>query len=183
MQQISLQQILTLVLSASIVAANSSPSSDMNQHTDYSPNQISTSYGIPVDHQTDRSYSPMDVWVFATINITYNSTDETETQPIERSEKAKYGEGKILNVAGKLVHITSKTDPNDHSGCDKEMLGTKQAPLPVNEPWVALIRRGKCNFEDKVKHAWEHHADGVIVYNDRDSINLDKMKIVGKDRK
>lgn len=53
--------------------------------------------------------------------------------------------------------------------------------LPV-EPWIALIKRGTCKFEDKVKHVYNYNAIGVIVYNDRDSQNLDKMQIVDKDR-
>lgn len=192
MNSITKTKIVSLFVSVALVAANSAPSSDMNQHTEFSPNQISSSYPVPASGSggaaaasadqipSDRSYAPMDVWVFATINISYYSAESDEY--VNRSEKAKYGEGKILNVEGKLVHITSTRDLTDHSGCDEEMLGTKGRPIP-NEPWIALIKRGKCNFEEKVKHAWVHNASGVIVYNDRDSINLDKMKIVGKDRK
>lgn len=181
-------QLICILVGVTLVVANSASSSDMNQHTDFSPNQISSSYPVAVsgsgaiDQQgpTDRSYAPMDVWVFATINISYYSFESEEF--VNRSEKAKYGEGKILNVEGKLVHITSPREKEDHTGCDEDMLGTKGNPLP-NEPWIALIKRGKCNFEEKVKHAWNHNASGVIVYNDRESINLDKMKIVGKERK
>ncbi|XP_063696255.1 E3 ubiquitin-protein ligase goliath [Culicoides brevitarsis] len=180
-------KFVSLLLGVSLVAANSAPSSDINQHTDFYQNQISSAYPVPVsgsgavDQQgpTDRSYAPMDVWVFATINISYYSDESDEF--VNRSEKAKYGEGKILNVEGKLVHITSPRDLTDHTGCDEDMLGTKGKPIP-NEPWIALIKRGKCNFEEKVNHAYKHNASGVIVYNDRDSINLDKMKILGKDR-
>ena len=49
-------------------------------------------------------------------------------------------------------------------------------------PWIALIKRGSCKFEDKVKHAYTHRAVGVIIYNDRDSQHLDKMQIVDKER-
>lgn len=185
MNSITRTKLFSMLVGVTLVVANSAPSSDMNQHTDFSPNQISSSYPVPVSDATDqgpkdRSYAPMDVWVFATINISYYSAESDEF--VNRSEKAKYGEGKILNVEGKLVHITSSRDKADHSGCDEEMMGTLGGPIP-NEPWIALIKRGKCNFEEKVKHAWVHNASGVIVYNDRDSINLDKMKIVGKDRK
>lgn len=49
------------------------------------------------------------------------------------------------------------------------------------EPWIALIKRGVCKFEDKVKHAYNYNAIGVIIYNDRDSQVLDKMQIVDKE--
>lgn len=49
-------------------------------------------------------------------------------------------------------------------------------------PWIALIKRGSCKFEDKVRHAYNHRAVGVIIYNDRDSQHLDKMQIVDKER-
>lgn len=141
------------------------------------PNVVS-SFALPTDNK-QQQYVPMDVWVSATLNFTYVGDED---EPITRYEQAKYGEGKILSVEGKLVHVTSKSNISDHTGCEQNMLGTNGEPVPT-EPWIALIKRGRCNFEDKVKHAWLKNAAGVIVYNDRDSINLDKMKIIGKDRK
>lgn len=174
--QVNVNNFLSLLIGASLVAANASPS-DIGAFSNQNDlrNAVS-SFAIP----TETQYVPMDVWVFATINISYVSEDSNEL--IVRSEKAKYGEGKILNVEGRLVHVTSATDENDHTACDANLLGTKQKPIP-QEPWVALVRRGSCNFEDKVLHVYKLNATGVIVYNDRDSINLDKMKIIDKERK
>lgn len=167
-------KILSILLGASLVAASASPS-DIGPFTNQNDlrNAVS-SFAIP----TETQYVPLDVWVFATINISYVSDE-----PINRSEKAKYGEGKILNVEGKLVHITAIGDTTDHTACSKELLGTNGKDIPTGEPWVALVKRGNCNFEDKVAHVYSYNASGVIVYNDRDSINLDKMKIIDKDRK
>ncbi|KAJ6645653.1 Protein goliath, partial [Pseudolycoriella hygida] len=101
---------------------------------------------------------------------------------MSNEERGKYGEGRIFSVHGFLVHVTSRDDQFDHTGCDMRMVCSTGQPLPTDRPWIALIKRGGCNFEDKVKHAYEHKAIGVIVYNDRDNNALDKMKIVDTDR-
>lgn len=174
---ITRQQTVALLVCVSLVAAIQASPSDLGAFPSQNdlPNVVSP-FALPADkHQ----YVPMDVWVSATLNFSYIGD---EGEPVTRYEQAKYGEGKILSVEGKLVHVTSVKNKSDHTGCDPEMMGTNWEEVP-NEPWIALIKRGRCNFEDKVKHAWLKNASGVIVYNDRDSINLDKMKIVGKDRK
>lgn len=68
----------------------------------------------------------------------------------------------------------------DAGGLEKLFNGGLCFSLPV-EPWIALIKRGVCKFEDKVKHAYNYNAIGVIIYNDRDSQVLDKMQIVDKE--
>lgn len=55
--------------------------------------------------------------------------------------------------------------------------------LPPVGTWIALIRRGGCNFEIKVENAFRSNAAGVLVYNDRDSANLDKMKLSSEPRR
>lgn len=120
-------------------------------------------------------------YVLAYINYTYQ-TPEGEIKVFSQ-EKGKYGEGRILNVRGELVHVTAIDDSKDHTACSSHLKGTLGRPLPMPGTWIALVKRGKCNFEDKVKHAFTHNALGVIVYNDRESVNLDKMKIVELDRK
>lgn len=137
---------------------------------------ISSSFGIATDERM-----LTDTYVLAFINFTY--TDETGSQFSTASDNAKYGEGKISTVVGKLVHVTALHDDTDNTACHSNIRGTKGRTLPPKGVhWIALIKRGRCNFEDKVKHAYAHHAAGVIVYNDKDSLTLDKMKINDKDR-
>lgn len=119
-------------------------------------------------------------FVTAYINYSYVAADGQEVHFAE--EKGKYGEGRIFNVRGQLVHVTSRYDEDDHTACSPLLKGTRGRELPPPGTWVALIKRGNCNFEDKVKHAWMHNALGVIVYNDRDSNMLDKMKITDRER-
>ncbi|XP_061717293.1 E3 ubiquitin-protein ligase goliath-like isoform X2 [Cydia pomonella] len=39
------------------------------------------------------------------------------------------------------------------------------------------MRRGSCNFEIKVQNAWRANASAVLIYNDRDTTVLEKMKL------
>lgn len=91
----------------------------------------------------------------------------------------RYGGGFVSSAQGVVIHVTSDTNINDHTGCQLPFRSTRstgQLP-PPGEPWIALIRRGRCNFEVKVDNAFRSKASGVVVYNDRDSPNLDKMKL------
>lgn len=136
-----------------------------------------SAYSLPPEERM-----PSEIYVLAYINYTYVNKDGKEIHFAE--EKAKYGEGRIRNVYGKVIHITSEYDLNDHTACTDRIRGTNGHQLPVSgTPWIALIRRGNCNFEEKVKHVYMYRAIGVIIYNDRDAQSLDKMKILDKDRK
>lgn len=95
------------------------------------------------------------------------------------SEEGRYGGGYIGSAFGVVVHVSDDQQPTDHSGCQLPFRSTRpnrQLPEP-GTPWIALIKRGKCNFEVKVDNAFKSNAAGVLVYNDRDSSNLDKMKL------
>ncbi|XP_046394889.1 RING finger protein 150-like isoform X2 [Ischnura elegans] len=101
---------------------------------------------------------------FLTVMYTDPVTNQTES---ETRELGKYGEGLPGNFTGILVHVGTET--ND-KGCHPPLKDT----LP-SQPWVALIRRGDCNFDVKVENAYQANAAGVIVFDDRDTTNLSKM--------
>lgn len=166
----------TIVIILTLVAISVSQPAEIgvfNSHGDYQ-HAIST-YSLPPEDRITEGY------VLAFINYTYTNSEGKVM--VFSEEKAKYGEGRIKNVMGQVVHITDEDNINDHTACGDKLRGTNghALPHPHGDSWIALIRRGNCNFEDKVKHAYEHRAAGVIVYNDRDQTNLDKMKIVEKD--
>lgn len=163
----------TLVIISMLVANSVTQPAELNvfnSHGDYQ-HAIAT-YSVPPEDRISEGY------VLAFINYTYENSDGKEMFFSE--EKAKYGEGRIKNVYGKVVHVTNEDNLSDHTACKPNLRGTNGHALPAL-PWIALIRRGDCNFEDKVQHAYKHHAVGVIVYNDRDQANLDKMKILDKE--
>lgn len=135
------------------------------------------SYSLPAD-----SRIPNDIFVLAFINYTYVNSEGKEVHFSE--EKAKYGEGRVKNVMGKVVHITNYEDHSDHTACSDRIRGTNGRDLPpLGTPWIALVRRGNCPFDDKVKNVYAYRAAGVIVYNDRNETVLNKMKIIDQTRK
>lgn len=145
------------------------------------PNSVS-SYSMPAASSGGSGEERMmgEPFVLAFINYSYVAADGMATTFAE--EKGKYGEGRVFSVRGLLVHVTARYDDKDHTACGPHLRGTRGHDLPAPGTWIALIKRGNCNFEDKVKHAWMHKAAGVIVYNDRDSSSLDKMKIAEHER-
>lgn len=175
--QVNMNNFLSLLVGASLVAANSSPNHDLtsfSQPTEFS-NGVS-SFALPAE---DRM--AFDSYTLAYLNYSY--VDSNGLEMSEGELIGKFGEGRVLNRSGLLVHVTKSDDPNEHRGCSKDWNGTKGQPLPPNGvKWIALILRGNCNFEEKVKHAYTHGAAGVIIYNDKDDPRLDKMKINDKER-
>ncbi|XP_061380801.1 E3 ubiquitin-protein ligase goliath-like isoform X1 [Danaus plexippus] len=119
-----------------------------------------------------------DTFTVADINITYK--DEHGVYYTETSESGKYGEGFIGSSRGMAVHVRAKgpEGERDHTGCTWPLLSVAAPtePLPT-EPWIAVIRRGNCNFEIKVQNAWRANASAVLIYNDRETTVLEKMKL------
>lgn len=179
--QVNMNNFLSLLVGASLVAANSSPShhdlTSFSQPSQDFSNGVS-SFALPAE---DSRMAAFDSYTLAFLNYSYTNGDDSLVQ--EGELIGKYGEGRILNRTGLLVHITKSDNENDHTGCTKDWNGTLGAPLPPREvPWIALIKRGNCNFEEKVRHAYNHGAGAVIIYNDKDDPRLDKMKINDKER-
>lgn len=95
-------------------------------------------------------------------------------------ERSKYGMGKVMDVEGNLVHITDELDLTDHSACNVTIRGTHGRALPT-QPWIALIKRGGCDFEQKILNVYRAHAIGVIIYNNMSGNDLNYMKIMNKE--
>lgn len=115
-----------------------------------------------------------DSFTSAYLNVTHEDSGMLVS---DKTEVGRYGGGYIGPAAGFIVHVRSDQDPDDHTGCQMP-LRSSNGKLPQNgDPWIALIKRGKCNFEVKVDNAYRSNAVAVLVYNDRDSSTLDKMKL------
>lgn len=124
----------------------------------------------------------MDFYTYAFLNYTY--IKDSTPYPVQfNAEKARYGEGKILTVHGELIHISDLSDTKNDTACSPNIAGTNGTPTPTWGPWIALVRRGHCTFEEKVKNVYLKGAAGVIIYNDKPVVSLEKMQIKGKQRK
>lgn len=108
----------------------------------------------------------------AFINVTFVDPSTGKTVR-EKSEIGKFGESHIGFSSGVVVHVRS-------DGCSLPFRSSSGSGELPREPWIALVRRGGCNFQLKVDNAHDSNAAGIIVYNDRDSSGLEKMKLTLK---
>ena len=104
----------------------------------------------PVEEMTD--------WK-AYVNITYKDPATGQIRS-EKDEKGVYAKtSKIDSAYGLVVHVL--TADNGHDGCT--------VPINTVKPgvkWIALIQRGNCRFEDKIRGAVKRrNASAVVVYN------------------
>ncbi|KAG7215204.1 hypothetical protein INR49_022703 [Caranx melampygus] len=52
--------------------------------------------------------------------------------------------------------------PHDRQACDPN---TRFAVPAQAGAWIALIARGNCTYKDKIRHAANHNASAVVIYN------------------
>ena len=116
------------------------------------------------------------ICIYAYINTTYNTSDGAVHS--EDKESGKFGETYVGPAYGVLIHVRSEWNENP-TACTPPLIthSTEDGKLPVSEPWIALIKRGECEFGEKVKNAIHSSASAVIVYNDREATDLDRMSI------
>lgn len=100
----------------------------------------------------------------------------------DRQERCKYGMGRVMDVEGHLIHITDADDHRDHSGCNESLNDSFGNSIKdIKAPWIALIKRGGCDFERKILNVFRAHAIGVIIYNNVSGNELNYMKITKKE--
>lgn len=116
-----------------------------------------------------------DVYTSAFLNVSYHDNRGFHT---DKTEVGRYGGGPIGPMFGRIVHVGSQRDRDDHTGCVLPLRDSNRDALPLSgEPWIALVKRGKCSFETKVENAFHSEAAGILIYNDRDSSQLDKLSL------
>lgn len=122
-----------------------------------------------------------DSYTTAYLNVTsYDAATGLMVQS-EKSEIGKFGEYHVGSASGVLSHMIG-TD-GDRNGCAPPVHRVFGAPPPppAHGPWIALVRRGKCSFQTKVDNARQAGASAVIVYNDHEAPELEKMKLMPSD--
>ena len=67
---------------------------------------------------------------------------------------------------------TSAENDSKVTGCFPPFLDN----YPHNETWIAVVKRGRCTFNEKVKNAFALNASGIIIYDDDDGKLLQSMK-------
>lgn len=118
----------------------------------------------------------------AFINISWLLQDRETKWKEDLQERSKYGMGRVMDVEGRLVHVTDTTNSQDHSGCNDTLVDSFGFPLEkIQQPWIALIKRGGCDFEKKIMNVYKRKASGVIIYNNVSGSELNYMKITKKE--
>lgn len=79
-------------------------------------------------------------------------------------------------VRGRVVHVA---DPglSSNFGCAHGIENRHE--IPSDEPWIALIKRGKCYFFNKIKLGERHKASAVVIYDDTNG-KIQVMNTLGK---
>lgn len=139
---------------------------------DWSPSgSVSSTFPHRTSDEASESY-----YTTAYINVTFVDPATGKTVR-EKSEIGKFGESHIGFSSGVVVHVRSG---QDNYGCSLPFRSSSGSGELPREPWIALVKRGGCNFQLKVDNAVDSNAAGIIVYNDRDSSGLEKMKLTLK---
>lgn len=112
---------------------------------------------------------------FCTADVGITFTDPESH--LERSESAGlgvFGVGSELRPeSGMVVHVLNE-DGGNH-GCSPPI------NVPQGEPWIALVRRGGCKFQDKILYSAVHkNASAVVIYNNVPEEDLVTMSHDGK---
>ncbi|CAB0002867.1 unnamed protein product, partial [Nesidiocoris tenuis] len=114
--------------------------------------------------------NPQDCHATAFIGITYRDREGSEISI--KSEIGVFAEGYALAASGELYRAY---DGFGDLGCATPWQNTSYQR-------VALVRRGGCTVETKIENAIRENASAVIIYNNRDSLRLSRMKIASKYR-
>jgi PA domain len=117
----------------------------------------------------------------AFINVSWFDGKETKVKE-DHQERSKYGMGRVMDVQGQLVHIVDANNVKDHSACNETLQDSFGNSLDtIAMPWIALIRRGGCDFEKKIANVFKAKASGVIIYNNVSGSELNYMKITKRE--
>ena len=86
-------------------------------------------------------------------------------------EYGLYGRYSPLDRESGLVVLPNE----DPLGCNHTTYNITQTP------WIALIRRGNCYFQDKIDIAKRHNASAVVIYNiDGTGSEISNMELTGR---
>ena len=123
----------------------------------------------------------------AFINISYASYNENTSSMYYHtyhSETGQYGTSSHSSVHGVAIQMisrrfqlrysskTSELSGIDITGCYPPFLDN----YPNNESWIAIVKRGNCTFNDKIRNALDLNASGVLVYDNEYGKPLRSMK-------
>ena len=175
-----------LGIEASSVLSETSNSSETKQdltaskeNSNSSSEAVSTSFQKPLINQK--------YWT-AFINISYihiKSNGSKHMYHTDHSETGRYSTSHPIDVRGvAIVMISENSDQSNNSDpthAEEEGDVTGCTPpfvenFPHNESWIAVVKRGGCTFNEKIKNALDLNASGILVYDNEERKPLQSMK-------
>lgn len=137
-----------------------------------------TTKSEPIDITDDNRYITLGY-----INISWLGQDGNLKWKEDLDERSKYGMGRVMEAEGRLAHVSNIHDLLDHTACnDSGLSDSFGRPLEtLATPWIALIKRGGCDFEKKILHVYRRKASAVIIYNNVSGSELNYMKVTKKE--
>ena len=171
---------------ASSISSESSNSSELKtsvtstkEDSNHSSKAISTSYPRPAVNQK--------YWT-AFINISYvhiSGNGSKRMYHTDNSETGRYSTSLPIDVRGLAIKLVSENsnqsnsnnslhpeENGDITGCFPPFLDN----FPRNESWIAVVKRGHCTFNEKIKNALDLNASGILVYDNEERQPLQSMK-------
>ena len=103
----------------------------------------------------------------------------------DHSETGRYSTSHPIDVRGVAIKLISENsyqsnnsdsthpeEEGDVTGCTPPFVEN----FPQNESWIAVVKRGGCTFNEKIKNALDLNASGILVYDNEESKPLQSMK-------
>lgn len=118
----------------------------------------------------------------AALSVTYLKSNRVLEQQ-NLTEYAKYIDGRQLNVTGLLVHIDDNSKNNRNDESSKCNITIHPQNLPRHGHWIALIERGECYFDQKVRFIYQlmNPPVGVVLFNHHHESDYLKMEPLRND--
>jgi PA domain len=178
--------ILTIAKTGGSIDTRDS-SSDEKQKDFINNGVVNTFAGLPVADTEPKLENLLEISdssryiTLAFLNVSWFENGMEKFKEDEH-EKSKYGMGRVMDVTGRLVHVSDAEDLYDHSACNASLTDSFGNSLSRmhSVPWIALIKRGGCDFEKKILHVYNYRAVGAIIYNNNSGTELNYMKIMNK---
>ena len=159
---------------------NTRDSQSAEKQTDFINNGVMNAFVPAKGEQLEFTVNNQFI-TLAFINLSWLVEKEMERME-DLQEQSKYGMGRVTDADGRLVHVTDSYDKHDHSGCNMSLSDSFGNPLEdIVTPWIALIKRGGCDFEKKIMNVYKRKASGVIIYNNISGLELNYMKLTKKE--
>eukprot|EP00093_Oithona_nana_P001479 01479.XXX_2201_3897_1 [CDS] Oithona nana genome sequencing. len=100
----------------------------------------------------------------AFLNITYFDGDRGVFHT-ERTETGRFSTNIPKDFSGQVVIMANKRDTNESEAIYTGCQGPFEPNWPSSQPWIALVQRGDCTFNQKIQNALDLKASGILIYD------------------